>query len=38
MPGIEKLPIEETLEDSPQVAAFFLGAFLRHANVARLAS
>lgn len=26
MPGIEKLPIEETLEDSPQVTALFPGA------------
>lgn len=38
MPGIEKLPIEETLEDSPQVTTFFLGAFFRHANVSWLAS
>ncbi|CAG11825.1 unnamed protein product, partial [Tetraodon nigroviridis] len=27
MPGIEKLPIEETLEDSPQASTFFSGAF-----------
>lgn len=27
MPGIEKLPIEETLEDSPQVTTLFLGGF-----------
>lgn len=28
MPGIEKLPIEETLEDSPQVTqALFPGGF-----------
>lgn len=38
MPGIEKLPIEETLEDSPQVTTFFLGAFSRHANVSQRSS
>lgn len=27
MPGIEKLPIEETLEDSPQVTVLLSGGF-----------
>lgn len=37
MPGIEKLPIEETLEDSPQVTALFPGGFSWQANVSHLA-
>ncbi len=36
MPGIEKLPIEETLEDSPQVTALFPGGFSFYANVSYL--
>lgn len=32
MPGIEKLPLEETLEDSPQVTVFFPGSI---ANASR---
>lgn len=36
MPGIEKLPIEETLEDSPQVTAVFPVGFSWYANVSHL--
>lgn len=36
MPGIEKLPIEETLEDSPQVTAPFPGGLWLAARRAKL--
>lgn len=36
MPGIEKLPIEETLEDSPQVTDVFSGGTSSLADVSSL--